>query len=254
MAAFVGASTVYGSTSWPTSLSFTASDLPAGTTTGDRLVAFVTVSYSQKLSPPADTTLNGFSGFSDWSTVPQASFAQTFTGAVIWTKIYSFTTRLTSGLLPLTIIPLDPTGATYVPVNYGSYRLTVAAWRPSYGWSGRANASDTDSQTAPVKLSPDDSMSVTGVGSGQFVEATFLAAGDLGSVSTANGFSVQYTQASIAGLGGSFTIADKSFSSTGTTGAIVFNKSNGPAVNLLFALDVEDPALGTGWSVDQIRY
>lgn len=254
--AFVGASTVYSASNpWPSTLTVNTSDLPSGSAVGDRIVLFVTDFYTQGLRPTVEPTLGQFGGLTGWDTVDRTGYQTSGFSINTYTEIWTYTTRRTSTTFPLTIEPQTSSGTPIVPnVSSGErfYRVTVAAWSPSSAFRSGASASDGQSNGATV--SPDNSIAVNGVGSGTYVQANFVQFADMGTVSAANGYTVRYTQPAVTGRGGSLTISDKSFGSSGASSYIVFNKpigSNAGAVN--FPLDVPDPSLN-GWSVGRIKY
>jgi hypothetical protein len=258
MPTFIGASTVYGSSSsWPSSLTFGTSDTPAGVVAGDRLVMFVTVRYGQRTFPlPVDKTLASFGGFTGWDYIATAQFSASGGVSSSFTQVWVYTKRFVSGDLPLTATPLDGSSTAYTPILTGGvYRLTLAAWRPSYAWSGLTAARSLGTAFNNATTLPSGAMSgVTGVSAGVFVQGFFLSDSDLGAKS-GGAFTTRYTQASIANRGGSFTIADETFSSTTTSSGTSYTKPTGPdGAVILIALDQLDPALGTGWSVGQIKY
>ena len=261
MSTFIGASTVYGSSSsWPSSLTFGTSDTPAGVVAGDRLVMFVTVRYGQRTFPlPADTTLGSFGGFTGWDFIATAQFSAFGLQGPGFTQIWAYTKRYVSGDLPLTATPLDPSGTAYTPIVASSsvYRLTLAAWRPSYGFSGLTADRGLGTAFNNATIIPESGIgTVIGSPAGVFVEGFFLSNNDLGA-QTGTGFTTQYTQASITGRGGSFTIADKTFSSTTSSSGTSYTKPRGPdGAVILIALDQLDPSLSPagGWSVGQIKY
>jgi hypothetical protein len=253
---FVGASTVYNASNvWPSTLTINTSDLPAGSAVGDRIVLFVTDYYVQGIRPTVEPTLSQFGGLTGWDYIDTTGYQTLGFSINTYTQMWVYTTRRTATTFPLTIEPQTSTGTPITP-NVASgqryYRAAVAAWSPSAGF--RAGASAKNNQPNGPTLAPDSSISVDGVGSGIFVEANFLNFNDMGSVVTASGYTLRYTQSSSPLYGGSLTISDKPFSTSGASNYIVFNKPTGYyAGNINFALDVADPSLN-GWSVGRIKY
>jgi hypothetical protein len=251
---FVGASTVYNASNvWPSTLTFGTSDLPAGSAVDDRMVLIVTSYYVQRVIAPVEPTLQQFGGISGWTDLGRVTAQTSGSSVDTFTEMWAYTTRRTAATFPLTIQPQTSDGSPITP-NASSgqrfYRVSVAAWSPSAGF--RTGASQEGGAARNDTLSSTSSLSVNGVGSGIFAQVNFVQFGDMGAVSSANGYTVRYTQPAVSLYGGSLTISDKSFTSSGASSQIVFNKPTGNfglAIN--FALDVAEAG---GWSVGQIKY
>lgn len=140
--AFVGSSIVEPGTTWQTSYTLTSASLPAGTATGDLVLAFVVATYQ---SSPIGTQLSGGWGFgSPWiAPGPTASFTSGFQSGNGDGHTPQITCRACiydSSSFPQTLVPKDATGATVTGASFDNWRILLLAYRTktvlpvSSGW------------------------------------------------------------------------------------------------------------------------
>lgn len=256
---FVGAgSAAYGSSdSWPSSLLIGSGNVPAGVTTVDRLILFISVYYAQDRFPVVDDTLGSFGGLDGWTAIPKAQYQVTGTGSNVFWQLWAYTIRYVDATFPLTIVPTGATsGTAYVPSQRSlddNYRAQLFAWTPSHVADDFADGN----ATTGGGILPASAFAVTLTNTDGLVIAAgaMPKAGALGTFSNARSFTERYHQTAIAARGGSLKVADYAPGSTGTYTTPQWNKDSGTGLggaSLLIALN--DPDSFDQWGMNVVRW
>lgn len=244
---------------WPASLEITAASLPAGISTGDSLVLFVSASYGQKTFPlPIDDKLGSFGGVSAWIPIDPAQFTSVGGTSTGYWQLWAYVMQYDESAFPFALTPLKASdGTPYIPVRTGgNYRAQMAAWTPPllYGDrdSGTAfnNATRIPNGTTSVNLT--DEFGVV-IAAAALPSSDTGLGGEIGAFFLANNFTEQHHEPPIQDHGGSLKIADYVPGGYGSVAGPQWVKPTGPSgIGLVFSL-VHDTG-GEDWGMNVVRW
>jgi hypothetical protein len=234
-------------TAFPASIAVSDST-PANVATGDRVLLFVTTFANLGATTTCPTP-------SGWTLVDSRATTDPVRGHV---GMYVFTARWTSAATGATVSPTITTSASAY-----SWRLQTAAWRPSkaVGDTAILAAGRFNDNTTGIFGAISNSYGTNG---SMQIAAQITRSGTLTGTgpTSVGGLTLELDQAAITDRGGAFRMADQLVTSnvsisggqtwarTGTTNSYT------QSIGWHGFLDApsDDPALGTGWSVDRIKY
>ena len=244
---FVGAGPVAydATTAFPASIAVSDST-PANVVNGDRVLLFVTMFANSTASSTCPTP-------SGWTLVDSGDLS---TAAFGYVAMYVFTARWTSAATGATVSPTITTSA-----GAYSWRLQTAAWRPS------KDVGDTAVSSAG-RFNDNNNMGFAsisnsyGTNGSMDIVAQVTQTGTLtGNGPTTSGWTLELDQAAVTNRGGAFRIADRLTTTNVTRSAGTWDREGTTnfyvqSIGWHGFLDApsDDPALGTGWSVGQIKY
>lgn len=252
-------SVIYDSTlRWPDHLEITDAALPSGISTGDSLVLFVSVSYSQQTFPTLDDKLDSFSGVDAWNAIAPAQFSTS--GGVtngFW-QLWAYVMQYDASAFPFALTPIGQTSGTqYTPVRTGgNYRAQMAAWTPPLlvGNSARGtafnNATRIPNGSVSVTLTNDEGILIAAAA---LPSADTGTGGEIGAFFLDQNFTERHHEPPIVDHGGSLKIADYAPGVTGSRTSPQWVKPTGPSgISLMFSL-VPDTG-GENWGMNVVRW
>jgi hypothetical protein len=248
---FIGSTLKYDTTTaWPTSLTLTESDIPAGTQVGDRLV-LVVVTFTDGVNV---RDIAGFNLGSDWSIV-YASAPNAGVTVANEPIIYVYASRYgLPGALNQTVSPRKSDGTAAAAQN--SWGFAFCSLRPS-----RAALT---AQAVTVVSGADPSSAISGnvdqyrldiVAVRYGATLAFLGNGPLPAPSPQ--YQSRLAPSPVVNRWGGIGIADVTHDSTFSGGTWCSYAQTGTSRRAYVGIDFsasDDPLLGAGWSIGRIAY
>jgi hypothetical protein len=233
---------------WPSTLTVTSSDVPAGVATGDRLLLLV---------PAITSNAPSFHHFHvthpEWTTV--TSVGQPGAGSPY---LAVFTARNTAAAFPVTIESHTISHtllADHVGDIYRRWGAVIAAWSPS----STITTSQIGSASGTTPIPSVNLTTPTFAADGVAIAVALLSGGFYGA-HTVNGFTEQGDRSPTwhAGYPATLKIADKAMTAGSGTSGIRWSHTpaGSTAGYVLLTLDDPDPPIVTpgGWSVGMIQW
>jgi len=258
---WVGAgSVIYDSAlRWPARLEITSASLPAGISTGDSLVLFVSVSYSQKTFPlPIDDKLGSFGGVSAWNAIAPAQFTSVGGVSTGFWQLWAYFMQYDESAFPFALTPLkESDGTPYDPVRAGgNYRAQMAAWNRPLLYddrdSGTAFNNATRIPNGGTSVNLTDEFGIV-IAAAALPSSDTGTGGEIGAFFLDNDFTEQFHEPPILDHGGSLKIADYAPGAATTVNGPQWVKPTGPSgIGLLFSL-VRDTG-GEDWGMNVVRW
>lgn len=256
--AFIGSTLRYDvTTAWPSSLSVTESDVPAGTQIGDRLILWVVM-----INAPTDLT--NFAISTEWDT----AYSAAITASSPRPRTFAYTARYGApGVLDQTLSPSRSDGSATAAGTAWGYLLTSFTPSRSFVSAERYNNYFNAGTRRPAKPLVGN-LPATSQLADHYYQSLMLAA-DGGSLTFVGGTPLgsptswieRVVPASVSGRWSGIGVGDLniSVSSSSTQNWCFWDLSVGTLYTDLVALDfdsVDDPPLTSvaGWSVGRIAY
>jgi len=240
---FIGSTIKYdAATAWPTSLTLTESDIPAGTQLGDRLVLYVST-----VGSPSNFASFGISA--DWQTIRFVA-GEGISGRP---QLHIFTARYgVSGVLDQTLRPQQSNGTS--SSSGDSWDYLVCSFTPSRAYA--SHHTETNFNVIPGTERPVPAAGFS-TETGQYLQQaiafatgspTFIG-GNIGSPPT------PWTSRFLGGTWHPTALADVTApsNSSGANYAYYQSTSRTTTTVVNFAA-VDDDPLGAGWSIGRIAY